>query len=97
MFSVRMLPPPEVKSQARTVNGRTYAATPGVVVDVPVDSDADSLEANGWSRVARVGTTSGRPPAASVSRGDLFYDKTIGALIVSDGATWRSPVDGSAV
>ena len=99
-MNIRMLPPSIAQYQTAVVNGRTYSATPGSVVDVP-DFDSLQLAANGWTTVAPSGPTSARPsgslgiyPAAA---GVHFYDTTVGKLIVFDGATWRSPVDGSSV
>lgn len=101
----RMLPPTTVAYQTRTVNGRTYSGTPGQVLDVP-SFDADVLAANGWSFVAQSGPTSARPtPSLSpigpegsqIGPSAKYFDTTINQLIVSDGATWRSAVDGSAL
>lgn len=99
-MTMRMLPPVGVVYQRREVNGRTYSAAPGTVVDVP-DQDGTMLSANGWIAVCPVGTTAQRPTGTadpnSPTPGTLFLDVTLGALIVFDGATWRSPVDGAAV
>lgn len=101
----RMLPPITVAYQTRTVNGRTYSGTPGQVLDVP-SFDADVLAANGWAFVAQSGPTSARPKpslgpigpeGAQAGPGMKYLDTTLGVLIVSDGVTWRSAVDGSAV
>lgn len=99
-MTMRMLPPVDVAYRRREVNGRTYSAAPGTVIDVP-DHDGLMLSANDWILVARVGTTAQRPTGTadpnSPTPGTQFYDTTLGALIVFDGATWRSPVDGAAV
>jgi hypothetical protein len=78
-----------------TINGRTYSGNPGSVVDVPLDSDAAFLGANGWTRVGQVGATAARP--AKPSPGQLFVDTAVGATIHFDGATWRHPATGASV
>jgi hypothetical protein len=93
MSNVRLLPPTDVHYQAMTVNCRSYAAAPGATVDVN-DSDAAVLTANSWIKVAVVGATTARPVNPNV--GSLFVDTTVGAIIVSDGKTWRS-FNGTAV
>lgn|SRR4051794_9796145 len=100
MPAIRMLPPPSVAFQSMTANGRSYSAAPGSTVDV-IEGDAQVLGANGWVWITPSGPTSARPvnkdgPYAA-ARGSLFYDTTLGALIVHDGATWRSPATGAAV
>ncbi len=102
----RLLPPVTASNQTKVVNNRSYTAQPGSAIDV-VSWDADMLSANGWIFVAMSGPTSARPtPTLSgaigpegtqAGPGTKFYDTTLGALIVCDGVTWRSPVDGSAV
>jgi hypothetical protein len=81
------------------VNGRVYSSTPGHVVDV-LDFDAAVLTSNGWIRVAFSGPTTGRPPISPdgyrASVGLPFFDTTVGALLIFDGAAWRSPVDGAS-
>jgi hypothetical protein len=99
---IRMLPPVAVAPQKKSINGRSYSGAPGSAVDIP-DFDADILAAEGWIRVAPSGPTSARPTPLTSSApyiagpGSRFYDTTLGALIVFDGVTWRSPVNGSAV
>jgi hypothetical protein len=96
----RLMPPASGALQSITVNGRTYAAAPGAVVDVP-DFDSTGLQANGWTLIAPSGPTSARPSGALGPNAAIasfrFYDTTLGALIFYDGATWRSPVNGNAV
>jgi hypothetical protein len=101
-MTFRMLPPPVLSQQTVVVNGRTYTGQPGAAIDV-VDFDAAVLGANGWAKVALSGPTSARPslnqnagPPYAASRGLHFYDTSISALIVFDGATWRNPA-GTAV
>jgi hypothetical protein len=97
-----MFPPTAVTAQTIAVNGRTYSASPGSALDVP-DFDAGALAANGWIKVAPSGPTSARPtPAATrapyiAGNGSQFFDTTLTALIVYDGATWRNPATGAAV
>jgi hypothetical protein len=95
----RLFPPLDVSNQTKVAFGRSYTGTPGSAQDVN-DSDAGVLAANGWTDVALSGATSARPTATSVpsaQRGLHFFDTTLNAMIVHDGANWRSPVDGSAV
>ena len=104
MITHRLLPPINVAQQSMVVNDRSYTGQPGMAVDVQV-IDSIHLEANGWIYIARSGPTSDRPKpkadgtidVASSGPGDRYFDTTIGALIVCDGQTWRSPVDGSEV
>jgi hypothetical protein len=100
MANVRMLPPIQAGAQARSVNGRSYAGAPGSAQDVP-EQDAGHLEANGWIRVAYSGPTIARPTSMlgvnAIQRGGWFFDTTLNAMIVHDGATWRSPINGAAV
>lgn len=100
MTTYRMLPATDLKYQTLTINGRQYTGTPGSAVDVP-DFDADGLGSNGWVKVAPSGPTSARPVGSAgfyqALAGKHYYDMTLNALIVFDGTTWRSPVDGSAV
>jgi hypothetical protein len=93
MPNYRMLPPTAVANQTCVANGRTYTATPGNVLDVP-DFDSGVLAANGWSRIALSGPTTARPVPAS--KGLHYYDTTVPALVIYDGATWRLPTGASA-
>ena len=100
MTTYRMLPPTDPKFQTMTANGRPYVGVPGAALDVP-DFDADVLGANGWVKVAPSGPTSARPVGSAgfyqALAGKHYYDTTLAALIVFDGQTWRSPVNGSSV
>lgn len=103
MPNFRMLAPTNVGAQNMTNNGRPYSAAPGSVLDV-VDADAQVLAAAGWVKVAFSGPTSARPtigapsgPYFTAARGTHFLDTTLNALIVFDGATWRSPISGASV
>jgi len=97
-----MLPPVSVSAQSRTVNGRTYSATPGSAIDI-FDADAEVLSANGWIKVALSGPTTARPspnplgtPPYLAGPGFKFLDTTLGKIVVYDGATFRDPVTGAA-
>ena len=100
----RLLPPVAISAQQLAVNGRSYAGTPGVAMDVP-DFDGNELQANGWIFVALSGPSSARPtPTLSgpigpsyAGPGGKFYDTTLDQMIFCDGVTWRSPVDGTSV
>lgn len=101
---VTMLPPPVAGPSSAeknsgpnpiTVNGRVYTATLGSSVQVPAQ-DASIMEANGWTRFGRFsGTTAQRPTPPYVSRRLMYYDTTLSAMIVWDGATWRSAAGAS--
>jgi hypothetical protein len=99
-MNIRLLPPIEPSHDAYTINGRSYSASPGSVLDV-LDYDAAILEANGWIRVAPSGPSSARPTGRlglyQSAPGTLFYDTTLSKLIVCDGQSWRDPATGSAV
>ena len=102
--TLRLLPPPEIAYRSLTVNGRSYSAAPGAVLDVP-DFDAEILLANGWiagtpictcgQAHGGIGATAARP--SPPARGMHFYDTTVGADIVFDGNTWRNAVTAAAV
>lgn len=87
--------PPATGANSHTVNGRTYSAQPGAVLDVP-DFDGAQLVANGWTQAGEgVGSTAQRP--ANPRRGMHFKDTTLGRIVVFDGKTWRDPATGTAV
>jgi hypothetical protein len=88
----RFMPPNATVKQTIVVNGRTYSAMPGVVVDVPV-MDAGVLSANGWCMVAGSGTTAQRP--ANPSFGQQYHDTTLGITIIHEGVSWRNPATGA--
>jgi hypothetical protein len=96
----RMLPPINVGAQRRTINGRTYAAAPGIALDIP-DFDAAMLQANGWIDCGPSGTTAQRPTGTlgqyNASGGSVYFDTTLGITIMSDGISWRDPNTGNAV
>jgi hypothetical protein len=82
--------------------GRSYtAAAAGATLDVP-DSEAPSLVGNGWLLMGLVGPTTARPvnnqvwPHHPYPNQD-YYDTSISAWIVWDGATWRNAATGAAV
>jgi hypothetical protein len=100
-MNIRLLPPAPVSDQTRVVNGRSYFAAPGSVIDV-YDADAAMPEANSWIAVAPSGPTSARPVTTlglyTASAGQcFFFDTTISKLVIYDGASWRDPVTGNAV
>ena len=117
MTTVRVLPPaiggaatcgggstyPAAQAGASVVmaGGRTYAASPGMVLDVP-DFDAQMLRAQGWSAVCfgiwtlvqgGSGPTAQRPANPPVE--NHYFDTTLGKLVVWDGANWRDPGTGN--
>jgi hypothetical protein len=87
-MNIRLLPPVSVPAQTRVVNGRSYTAAPGSVIDV-YDADAEQLQANGWIPVAPSGPTGARPSGTlglyTAAAGSTFFDMTLGKLIISDG------------
>jgi hypothetical protein len=99
-MNIRLLPPTGAAYQTIAVKGRTYNASPGTAVDV-YDADAEVLSANGWVWVAPSGPSSARPVGTlgqyTNLPGSMFYDTTIGKLIISDGQAWRDPSNGNAV
>jgi hypothetical protein len=99
MLNRRLLPPVAVTNQTVIANGRTYTAAPGSFLDV-ADDDSMVLEANGWTFVAFSGPTTARPgnmltSVPMATPGFRFYDTTLAALAIWDGATWRSPAGAS--
>jgi hypothetical protein len=48
MTTVNLIPPSDGQHNSISVNGRTYASTPGISIPVP-DFDAAVLQANGWA------------------------------------------------
>ena len=101
-MNTRVFPATALIYQTLTANGRSDTGTPGQVLDVP-DFDAQILGACGWTCIAPSGPTSSRPTTNgstapyAAGKGTLFYDTTLGAMIVYDGATWRNPTNGAAV
>lgn len=78
-----------------TVHRRTYSASAGTGIDVPV-FDANEMEANGWLRMGTYsGPSSARPApldpdfSGITLIGLLYYDSTINELIKYDGTSWR--------
>ena len=92
----RVLPPSTTRS-AQLVNGRSYDPAAAAYVDC-AHQDAAVLAANLWTDLGPVGPTSARPPVQgptsgnpdTATRGARYVDTTLGAVIVFDGATWRS-------
>jgi hypothetical protein len=83
-----MMPPGSMTGGAtiKCHSGRTYTAAPGGTLDVP-DFDAVVLEANGWVKLAYVGTTAQRP--VNPIKGLPFIDTTLSKVCVHEGSNWR--------
>jgi hypothetical protein len=83
------------------VNGRTYTLALGATPLVVPDWDAFVLMANGWIAAASdgAGTTAQRPAAAygvSAPRvGYEYYDSTVGANVIWNGANWINHATGA--
>ena len=93
---MRILPPGTAANSSISINGRSYSATPGIILDVP-DFDAHVLEANGWMSTilfGAVGQTSARP--AKPKKWERFLDTTIADMVIWDGVTWRHHVTGAS-
>ena|SRR5271154_4234355 len=96
-ITVRMLPSIAQTGQMNmSVNGRNYKQALGNFVDV-LDMDAATLCANGWVRVCLSGPTASRPstnpnltPPYTASNGMIYFDTTLSAPVVHDGANWRT-------
>ena len=75
--------------------------TAGAFVDVFVDSaDYNTMSANGWLKVAQVGTTAQRPDGgvpASLQAPFYYLDTSLGKIICWEGVQWRDPATGSVV
>ena len=96
MANLQLIPPGDGKHSTTKVNGRTYTATPGMVMTVP-DFDAVALQANGWIPCAPggVGSTAQRPAAPKV--GTAYLDTTVGGIVIWDGVAWRHHATGAGV
>jgi hypothetical protein len=94
-MNIQMIPGAGCKNPC-PVNGRSYTGAVGAVIAVP-DFDASGLEANGWLRCASngAGATATRP-TVGVFKGFEFYDSTVGANIIWDGAAWRNHSTGAS-
>ncbi len=99
-MTTRVFPAPRCTSPI-LANGRNYIGVLGTMQDVP-DQDAAVLGAAGWLILGLVGITAQRPlnplltPAQPYQNQD-YYDTTLGAWIVFDGANWRNMITGAAV
>jgi hypothetical protein len=93
LSNYRLIP---LNGNARTiaVNGRGYSVAANSFIDV-VDFDAQVLAANGFIKVAAVGTTANRPATPSPTA--RYFDTTVGVEIVFNGANWVNPVSGASV
>ena len=77
-------------------SGNSYSGAAGTVLTAPY-WDAIELAANGWILpvgTGGTGTTAQRPTWATP--GTTYYDTTLPATMLWDGATWRHPVTGVA-
>jgi hypothetical protein len=95
-MTMKVLPPNSTGTDTITVNGRTYSTSNGAAIDVP-DHDADVMAANGWQRVAGGGSGATAMRPSNPNKGLVFYDSTVGGLIVWDGKAWRNKTTGAAV
>ena len=85
-----------------TVEGRTYTCAAGSVITVP-DFDARVLLNNGWlsSSDNGSGTTAQRPVANPATNtpgpgiGFQYFDSTVGANVVWNGANWINHATGA--
>ena len=84
-----------------TVNGRSYAGTPGTYQTVPLQ-DGQILISNGWMAKCQrgSGSTADRPAQGAIDvqagmPGTSYFDTTVGALITWDGVNWRNILTGS--
>ena len=105
MPNVRMIPPgTAVGSITTSVGARSYTCAVNSYLDVP-DFDGRILEANGWIKVADVGsgTTAQRvafsalSAPGSLNKGDEWHDTTLGYIVVYDGNSWHRPDTGAVV
>lgn len=69
----------------------SYARSPTGYVDAH-HNHSYTLSANGWAQIAASGPTSSRP--APTTRGELFIDTTLNAMIAADGRVWRDVLTG---
>ena len=101
----RLVAPPKTSGvNPLVVNGRTYSANAGDVVDAE-EMDAVTLRENRWVQLGMVGTTAQRPAPSDpdylnwLQRGFVFIDTTLAVAIVWDsiGKTWRDFVTGAVV
>jgi hypothetical protein len=94
---------PGLVSRTTTVFGRTYTAAIGGIVTAVSDSDANMLEANGWTRATSggSGTTTQRPtklPSGQpLSVGYGYNDTTLGYEVIWTGTQWSHPQTGVSV
>lgn len=98
MSNRRVFPPNNVAFQTRVANGRSYHATPGSFLDVPID-DAQALE--NWAIGPLSGGTASRPVSVpggfQLTRGQLFIDDDLNKVIIFDGLVWRDLLTATAV
>ena len=75
------------------IEGRRYESGGGRVQVVPAE-DARILAFNGWTHLGACGPTGSRPARPPI--GEPFFDLTLGAPLIFDGAAWRDTVTGAA-
>lgn len=94
--TVRLLP--HGSGNASHLSGK-YKPVPGSFIDVLADSsEYNQLSANGWLKVAQVGTTAQRPDGgvpASLQSPFLYLDTTAAKIVAWDGVNWRDPATGA--
>ena len=91
----RVCPPPS-GNKIITIAGRTYDGVSNAFLDVP-DHDALILEANGWTAAAAGGSgaTTSRP--VKPTKGQTFFDSTLGYTIKYNGSAWINPASGAVI
>jgi hypothetical protein len=77
-------------------SGNQISSAAGSYIDV-VDNSSDFqvLTANGYIKVAYVGTTAQRP--VNPTAGTPYIDTTLAYTVIFDGVVWRNPVNGNSV
>ena len=75
MTTVNLIPPSDGQHNSISVNGRTYASTPGISIPVP-DFDAAVLEANGWA-ISTVPATNSTTSTATGGIAPAYYFQAI--------------------
>lgn len=96
MATVRLLSHGSGKGPSTTQGSGKPSNQAGGLLDLPVNSnDVNTFEANGWTRVALVGTTAQRP--TGIGAGTKYADTTLTKLIQFDGISWRDVFSGSVV
>ena len=96
ILSFTMLPPSAASSATTKVNGRTYTCAAGALLSGVPQFDVPALEANGWTKTTSGGSgaTAARP--ANPTRGQTFYDTTVGAMLIWTGTIWAHEATGAS-